>query len=197
MKHVCTVMVAAGLLCVGASAQAQSLADVARQEQERRKTIKTPARVYTEADVQKSAPLTTGGRPASEPRRTLPVPTSSGAPKDGAVPSADAKSPEASGEKDKAAPKDEAGWRERVQQARDDLARSRRLLSAMEQQLIGLGIQASSAAIAGQTAPDAARQQEAAREVERLRADVEKHSSTLSTLEGQVRASGIPPGWVR
>ena len=195
MKHVCTVMVAAGLLCVGAAAQAQSLADVARQEQERRKTIKEPARVYTEADVQKSAPLTTGAaRPAAAADASGAA--ASGA-KDGVAPSAEAKSAEASGEKEKAAPKDEAGWRERVQQARDELARSRRLLSAMEQQLISMGIQASSAAIAGRPVPDPSRQQEATREVERLRAEVDKFSTALTTIEEQARSSGIPPGWVR
>ena len=106
---------------------------------------------------------------------------------------------EASAAKDasKDAPKDEAGWRTKVDAAREDLARSRRLLAAMEQQLVGLGIQASSAAIAGLQGPDPAKQQESAREVERLRADVQKHADALSKVEADARDKGVPPGWVR
>jgi hypothetical protein len=189
MKYACRVAMAVGLVFVAAAAHAQSLADVARQEQERRKTIETPARVYTDADVQKNAPLTTAAarpQPAADGAAAgqatdKAAADESGAPKDGA----------------KEPPKDEAGWRSKVDAARDDLARSRRLLSAMEQQLVGLGIQSSSAAIAGQKGPDQARQQEAAREVERLRADVQKHSDALTKLEGDARDKGVPPGWVR
>jgi hypothetical protein len=191
MKHGCTVAVVASLLLVGAAAQAQSLADVARQEQERRKTIAEPARVYTEADVQKNAPLTTAA--------ARPQPAASGDAATAAPASADGKAADATtaAAKDQEPPKDEAGWRGKVDQARDDLARSRRLLSAMEQQLVSLGIQSASAQITGQKGPDESRQQESAREVERLRADVQKYTEALSRLEGDARASGIPPGWVR
>jgi hypothetical protein len=186
MKHTCTVMAAAGLLLVGVSASAQSLADVARQEQERRKTIATPARVYTDADVDKNAPLTTAAaRPQAEP--AADAQTGDGKAGDGAADKG----------KDQGPPKDEAGWRGRMDQAREDLARSRRLLTAMEQQLVSLGIQSSSAVLAGQKAPDPSRQNEAATEVERLRAEVAKHSEALSKLEGDARATGVPPGWVR
>lgn len=193
MKHACSVALTAGLVLVATAAQAQSLADVARQEQERRKAIDTPARVYTEADVQKNLPLTTAAarpQPAADPAASP----------DGAAPA-----DKPAGDKattDKAAanagePKDEGAWRSKMDQARDDVARSRRLLSAMEQQLVGLGIQASSAAIAGQKAPDPARQQEAAKEVDRLRADVQKYADALTRLENDARDKGVPPGWVR
>jgi hypothetical protein len=191
MKHACSVVMAAGLLLVGTAAYAQSLADVARQEQERRKAVTTPARVYTEADVLKNAPLTTAAarpEPARDQSAGADAATADGK---AATPTADAK------DKDQGLPKDEASWRGRMDQARDDLARSRRLLAAMEEQLVSLGIKASSAAIAGQKAPDPARQQEAAKEVERLRADVRKYSDALSQLEGDARSTGIPPGWVR
>ena len=109
MKHTCTVMAAAGLLLVGVSASAQSLADVARQEQERRKTIATPARVYTDADVDKNAPLTTAAaRPQAEPAAGAQT--------------GDGKAADAAADKgkDQGPPKDEAGWRSRVDQARED-----------------------------------------------------------------------------
>jgi hypothetical protein len=194
MKHGCTVAVAASLLLAGAAAQAQSLADVARQEQERRKTIAEPARVYTEADVQKNAPLTTA---AARPQAASPAASGDAATPPASADGGKAADAAAAGAKDQAPPRDEAAWRGKLDQARDDLARSRRLLSAMEQQLVSLGIQSASAQITGQKGPDESRQQESAREVERLRADVQKYSEALSKLEGDARASGIPPGWVR
>lgn len=187
MKHVCSVATVAGLLLAGA-AHAQSLADVAKKEQERRKAIDTPAKVYTEADIQKSAPLTTAAaRPAPAAEGA-----DAGATEAGAVKAGDSK--DAAGGQ---APKDEAAWRASLGQARDDLARSRRLLTAMEQQAVGLGIQAASAAATGQPGPDQARQQETAREIERLRAEVQKNADAVSKIEGDARASGVPPGWVR
>lgn len=191
MKHVCRVAMTAGLVLAAAAAHAQSLADVARQEQERRRTIETPARVYTDADVHKNAPLTTAAarpQPAAENAAAA-----AGEAGDKAAPDQAGAAKDAT----KEPPKDEAGWRARVEGAREDLARSRRLLTAMEQQLVGLGIQASSAAIAGQKGPDEARQQETAREVERLRADVQKAAEVLSKVEGDARDKGVPPGWVR
>jgi hypothetical protein len=194
MKHACTVMAAAGLLLAATFASAQSLADVARQEQERRKAITTPAPVYTEKDVEKNAPLTTAAaRPQAESASAGAANAAAGQTTDGkaaAGTAADAK------DKDQA-PKDEAGWRGRVDQAREDLSRSRRLLTAMEQQLVTLGIQQSSAMLAGQKGPDPSRQNEAAKEVERLRADVQKYTEALSKLEGDARSAGVPPGWVR
>jgi hypothetical protein len=190
MTYASRVAMAVGLVFVAAAAQAQSLADVARQEQERRKTIETPARVYTDADVQKNAPLTTAAarpQPAADSAATATGQATDTAAADQAGATKDAAKE----------PKDEAGWRSRVDAARDDLARSRRLLSAMEQQLVGLGIQASSAAIAGQKGPDPTRQREAASEVERLRADVQKYTEALSKLEGDARDKGVPPGWIR
>jgi hypothetical protein len=194
MKHGCTLAVAASLLLVGAAAQAQSLADVARQEQERRKAIAEPARVYTDADAQKNAPLTTA---AARPQPASSAPSGGATPAAATADGGKAEDADAAGAKSQAPPKDEAGWRNKVDQARDDLARSRRLLSAMEEQLVSLGIQSASAQLTGQKGPDQSRQQESAREVERLRADVQKYTEALSKLEGDARTAGIPPGWVR
>jgi hypothetical protein len=195
MKHACMVIVAAGLAFCGGAVHAQSLADLARQEQERRKSIKDPAPIYTEADVQKNAPLTTAAA-----RPEVPSPASGQAGQPGGA-GAEAKPADAANAdaaaKDKAEPKDETEWRSRMQQAREELARSRRLLAAMESQLVGMGIQASSAAVAGLPVPDRSRQEEAAREVERLRSEVAKAEAALSRLEDQARSTGIPPGWVR
>ena len=58
--------IVAGVLVVGVvSSSAQSLADVARNEEARRKTIKAPSKVYTDADVEKFAPVTASAQQAA------------------------------------------------------------------------------------------------------------------------------------
>jgi hypothetical protein len=180
---------AVGLLAGGAAAREQALADVAKQERERRKAIKEPARVYTEADVEKTAPLTTAASREKPAAPGAKASVASGEPHAKASP--DAKDAKAE------APQDEAAWQARIKQASEDLARSRRLLSAMEQQLVVYGIQSANAVAAGKPAPQDGRAQESAGEVERLRAEVEKYSAALAQIQSEARAAGVPPGWVR
>lgn len=193
MKFAWSVVVVCGMVATAGVAGAQSLADVAKQEKERRKAVAEPARVYTEADVQTMAPLTTAAaRPEPAAAGASPGGTS------GAVVAGDeaaqgAKAPGQEG----APPTDEAGWQARLQQAREELARSRRLLSAMEQQLLALGLQNGSAQAAGRPVPGAAKQEEAFREVERLRAEVDKNTAALAQVDADARTAGVPPGWVR
>jgi hypothetical protein len=92
---------------------------------------------------------------------------------------------------------DESAWQTKVQEARDGLARSRRLLGALEQQAMRAAIVAARAASAGQPAPGDTGDQERSREIERLRADVGRFQTVLSSIEEDARRAGVPAGWVR
>ena len=75
-------MAMAFVLVCAAAASAQSLADVARQEEERRKAIRTPGKVYTN-DALRPEPASTGGAPAALPAPPAqlaepPAPSTSG-----------------------------------------------------------------------------------------------------------------------
>jgi hypothetical protein len=192
MKRVCSVLVAA--LLMASAAWAQSLADLARQERERRKAVKAPARVYTDADVDKASPLTTAAARQAKPAAAGTAEAGTA----GAETPADGTSrpPESATTKTREV-NDEAAWRGRLERAREELARSRRLLSAMEAQLVSMGIRNHSAALAGRPVTDRTSEQEASKEVARLRGEVEKAFAALARVEADARDAGIPPGWLR
>jgi hypothetical protein len=90
-------------------------------------------------------------------------------------------------------PPDEAGWRARLQNARDGMDRNRLLLSALEQQA------RSSARRAGTADEDAAADDGSSRavEIKRLKAEMDTFRATLANAEEDARKAGVPPGWVR
>jgi hypothetical protein len=173
-----------------ATASAQSLADVARQEQERRKAIKQPARVYTDADIQKAAPLTTA---AARPGRE-----DAAQPAEGDAHAAGHAPPAKSGDsKAEAAPQSEEAFRARFREAQEGVARSRRLLDALEQQAMRAAIAQAAAVRANQPVPADPGSADRMREMERLRAEMDRHQATLNTIGEEARRAGVPPGAVR
>jgi hypothetical protein len=170
--------VVAGVLVAGvATSGAQSLADVARTEEARRQKIAAPAKVYTDADVQKYAPPTPGAQAAAT---TVTALDANGKPV----------GQQAAAE---GLPADEAGWRARMQNARDGLDRNRLLLGALEQQ------SRSAARKAGTTEGDEPADDGSTRaaEMKRLKAEMDAFRATLANAEEDARKAGVPPGWVR
>jgi hypothetical protein len=169
--------VVAGVLLVGvAASSAQSLADVARTEEARRQKIAKPSKVYTDEDVQKYAPATPGAQAAAT---TVTALDANGKPV----------GQQAAAE---GLPGDEAGWRARLQNARDGMDRDKLLLSALEQQ-------ARSAARKSGTPEDQPADDGSTRaaEIKRLKAEMDAFRATLANAEEDARKAGVPPGWVR
>ena len=169
--------VVAGVLMFGVgSASAQGLADVAKKEEARRKEIKTPSKVYTDADVEKYAPA-----PGAQSAATT-------------VTNLDAHG-KPMGEQAAAQglPADEAGWRARLQNARDGIDRNRVLLSALETQA------RLAAKRAGTPEGDEPADDSSARavEIKRLKSEMDAFRTTLANAEEDARQAGVPPGWVR
>jgi hypothetical protein len=170
--------VVAGVLVAGvAASSAQSLADVARTEEARRQKIAAPAKVYTDADVQKYAPAAPGAQAAATTVTSLDAngkPVGQQAAAEGL-------------------PGDEAGWRARLQNARDGIDRNRLLLSALEQQARSAAKRAGTADGSEPADSNTTR----AAEVKRLKAESDAFSATLANAEEDARKAGVPPGWVR
>jgi hypothetical protein len=169
--------VVAGVLVAGiATANAQGLADVARKEEARRQTIKEPAKVYTDADAQKYAAVT-----AAQQAKAVEVTQ------------LDAKGQPVGAQAAAAGlPADEAGWRARLQTARDGIDRSKLALTALEQQVMRAKMRKGDGEAAEGdelTARDA--------EIKRLKTEIEQHQKVLSSAEEDARQAGVPPGWVR
>ena len=92
-------MVAALILFAAATASAQSLADVARQEEARRKGVAGAGKVYTNEALQPEPPPSPGSIPAATPAAPVTPPAAAGADKPA--------EPAAPG----ATPKTEAEWK--------------------------------------------------------------------------------------
>ncbi len=175
----------------GSVAYGQSLVDISRREEERRKAIKTPAKVYTIQDVQKAS-----GVDPTIPQPAVPAATAVAAPA-GATP------PEAAAPKEGAAPppeqaaKDEAYWRGVFADARDKLDRSNGFLSALKVQYDMLANRFAATSDAAERGALVAQMEKVQAEIDRLQQDIGQQSKNLADLEEQARKAGVPAGWIR
>ena len=170
--------VVAGVLVAGvAVSSAQSLADVARTEEARSQKIAKPSKVYTDEDVQKYAPATPGAQAAAT---TVTALDANGKPM----------GQQAAAE---GLPADEAGWRARLQNARDGMDRNKLLLGALEQQ--GRSAARRAGTPEGEEPSDDGSTRAA--EIKRLKAEMDAFRATLANADEDARKAGVPPGWVR
>ena len=97
------------VLLVAQAAAGQSLADVARREAERRKTVTKPSKIYTNEDLRPSAQQSRGASPGSDVTRSGHARTARGeaAGRTGAPPARAVDEPV----------KDKAYWRQRMADA--------------------------------------------------------------------------------
>jgi hypothetical protein len=193
MKRIISSMVGLCVLAGAAGVQAQSLADIARTEQARRKTVKRPTKVYTNADVvviQPATPATSEVTKETSGDGTLIAPGDAAA-QGGAAGAAD------SGPKPGVVSGDEAKWRSRYTDAREQISRSQIQLEAMRVRVTQLNAAKAYGPDGQQSASLQTRQREALQEFDKLRADVERNQKAFADLEAEAKAAGVPPGWVR
>jgi hypothetical protein len=179
----------AGLVFGGSLAYGQTLADLARKEEERRKAVKAPSRVYTTQDVQRAS----GTDPTAPPPAVTPpatAPSASAGPATAAVKAPEQPPPDQQ-------PKDEAYWRGVFTNARDRLERSSAYMSALKTQydvlanrFVGLSDSADRGAVMVEM-------DKVQGEIDRLQQDVSQQTKELADLEVQARRAGVPAGWIR
>ena len=183
-------------LAAGQSTAPPSLAELARQEAERRKATKDAPKVITAKDLPESA-----RKPAATPT-TAPAAThaTSHATGDAGAPAQVAGDQKptppanpASGEQG-----DEAAWRRRITQAREGLRRNETFLQALQTRANALYNDfRNGAGDFTQQAQSNADRQQTAKEIERVSADVEASRKQVADIEEEARKAGIPPGWLR
>lgn len=167
----------------------QSLADVARAEEARRKGLKIPAKVYTNDDLKE-------GVESSPAAPVTPPPTAqSGTTK---PPAATAKP-----ETEKPAPaddqpkKDEKYWKDRMNTLRTGLARNKILLDALQSRVNALNTDFANRADPAQRAVVEEDRKTALAEMERVKRDTEKLNKAMVDLEEEARRANVAPGWLR
>jgi hypothetical protein len=188
-------MAAAWLVVSAVAAHAQSLGDLARKEEERRKTISAPAKVLTNEDLRGAAvappaPVVTpvaGGAPAA----AVPPPSPSGG-------SAAADAPRTPTEPESAqAPASEDEWRKRIAAARDNLARSQTFIEALQSRINALSTDFAARDDPAQRAEISTNRQKALAELDRVKQEIQQYEKAITGIQDEARKAGVPAGWVR
>ena len=164
-----------------AAAQSPSLAEIARQEQERRSRVIEPTRVYTNDDLRGGPGLTTGTRPDSKP------PTDAGR--------TDAATPPPTAEEEPE--RDESFWRERIESLREAQRRADLNAAALQNRVDGLWAEFTARDDPFQRAELERERDEAIAELERTKTESEELEQAILDLREEARRAAVPPGWLR
>jgi hypothetical protein len=174
---------AALMLAVPMAAEAQSLADVARAEDARRKTVTKPSKVYTNVDLRDDI---TASRATNETPAAPTAPT--------AVPSLNLP-----GGKPEPPPpqKDQAYWSGRINAARQALERSRIFADALQSRINALTTDFTNRDDPAQRAQLELERQRSLAELDRVKKEIAEQTKAIADIEEEARKAGVPPGWLR
>ena len=183
--HLFTVVafVTIGLVPV---ASAQSLGEVARQEEARRKTVKTAGKVYTNDSL----------RPEPQPS-AAPTAASTGQADSAAGTPAPSQGGSAPAATDTGAAKDESSWRKRITDARDSLQRAQAFADALQSQINGLTTDFVNRDDPAQRAQIATSRDKATAELDRVKKEIAQHTKSIADIQEEGRRAGVPAGWLR
>jgi hypothetical protein len=171
-----TAAVVVGVVCTAVGASAQ-LGEVARKEAERRKTVTSSSKTYTNESLT-SAPQLSSAPVAATPASSTPLPPSaSGDPED--------------------RKKDEAQWRKRIRDEREALERAKTFAEALQSRVNALRTDFVNRDDPAQRSLIAADRDKALAELERVKKEIEQHTKAIATIQEEARRAGVPAGWVR
>jgi len=181
------VVVVSAVATVSRPVLAQSLGDVAKQEEERRKDVKPSEKVYTNKDL---------GAPRS----------SFGEPSDGSKPPAEqahapavekGKDAAKEGVKDDSAAKDQKYWSSRKKELDAKLERDKVLADAMQSRINALTADFSARSDPAQRAVIEGDRKRALSELDALRNNIKDDQKAIADFEEEARKASVPPGWLR
>ncbi len=205
---------------LGRPVAGQSLAEIAKKEEERRKAAKATAAAKPSKDKDKTqktltnkdlVPTEPGAPPP--PAAQAPPPSAGGQPPaTGAQPPTHSHADEAKPQSpsqhqaptaqspaaaDEGAAKDEKYWRTRMTTARGNLQRQELFLEALQSRVNALTTDFVNRDDPAQRAQIAADRQKALGEMEAVRKEIDAAKKQLADLEEEARKAGVPPGWLR
>lgn len=179
----------AAVLTISAAVSAQTLGDVGRQEEARRKTVKAPAKVYTNdnlrADPSSPRPAVAGTpeSPASSAGAAASTPASQKAATSAPAPDAGAK--------------DETYWKKRVAAARDAVERAKIFAEALQTRINSLSNDWAARDDPYQREKIGADKDKALAELARVQKEIEDGTKAIADIQEEARKTGAPAGWVR
>jgi hypothetical protein len=171
-----------------ATATAQSLGDLARSEEVRRKAV-APGKVYTNDTLRPSpttaAPAAAGG---TAPPATAVAP---GAAQLDSPPSA---APPAAADTVK---KDEVYWRTRIKTETDALDRAKVLIEALQSRIDGLQTDFINRDDPAARASIGAERVRALGELDRIKLEIQQRTKAVAEIREEARRTGAPSSWYR
>jgi len=198
MRRISKTVVALLMVAAAAPLAAQSLADVARQEEERRKAIGAPGKRYTNENLRPEPPPSATAPAAAQPAPSAPSPVPEAAPPGGAqTPGQPAAGQSPAGQPPTPAPQNEAEWRKRITAARDLLSRSQMFAEALQTRINSLSTDFVNRDDPVQRDQIAAERQKALAELDRVRREIQDQQKAIAAIQEEARKAGVPAGWVR
>jgi type IV secretory pathway VirB10-like protein len=188
MRLFCILLVVALACASAAGAAAQSLADVARKEEARRKNVKTSSRVLTNKDL----------KPSDSPFVPVPPPPAetpaAAAPADPAQAQDPADKP---ADEEQQREDEEKAWRQKMADARTALERSQMYHDALQSKINALWAEFTGKDDYAQRAVLEVERKRAIAEQERVTEEIAQQKKAIADLEEEARREGVPPGWLR
>jgi hypothetical protein len=200
-----------GLLAVlawSSLGMAQSLADVARAEEARRKAVRRPAKVYTNDDLKGAGVQDSTPPVPDQPANAVPaagagpVGANAGAtpkPSQPAAKASDAKASDAKASDAKAsdAKKDEKYWRDRIASIRDALTQDKVLQAALQSRINALNTDFVNTSDPAQRSVVDGNRRTALAELDRMSKDIDKQTKAITDIQEEARKASVPAGWLR
>ena len=185
---------------MGSGVYGQSLAELAKQEEARRKSVKSPAKVYTNRDLKpepkepsSSVSISAAGQvpqTADEPKTPLQAPVAATILPGGRVAEVMPVVPEGR-------EKGEAHWRALIMGARAALERGHVLADALQSRLNALATDIANRDDPAQRSQLEIERQRALAELDRTKVEISERVKAIAEIEEDARKAGVPPGWLR
>ena len=191
LRRIAAVCAALMIVALPVASSSQSLADVARAEQARRKTQSKSSKVYTndsvKTDITPSTPAVEGA--ASAAAASADTAAAATPPVDTAVAS---EGSAASGER-----RDQAYWKGRITTAREQLERSKTFAEALQTRVNTLTADFVNRDDPAQQSVIGQNRAKAVAELDRVQREIASHTKAIGAIEDEARKAGVPPGWLR
>lgn len=175
------------------TAQAQaspSLVDVAKAEEARRKSVRKPAKVYTNNDLKPdNSTVRPAPSPAPSPSPALVTPPST------TVPAVDL--PGGTAAEPASDAKGQSYWSGRITAAQAGLERSRVMADALQSRINALTTDFVNRDDPAQRAVIETNRKTALAELDRVRLEIEAQQKAIAAIEEEARRAGVPSGWLR
>lgn len=192
-------LVAGVMLTVAVPVCAQSLGDLARKEQARRKALPPAVRTYTNEDLKKLPPVPDSA--SKSPEGPTKAPEGSTKAPEGPTKVADTAKPVGAKGEAAATPgdsaKDEKYWRGRINTAREEIRRNEMFHDALQTRINALTADFVGRDDPYQRAKIADDRQKALAELSRVKLEIAQSTQQIADIEEEARRAGVPSGWVR